>query len=144
MEMLLAHLQPLRYILPYLLSLTESFHFGQGSLRENSEQADEYVIPHGDWFDYVSSPHYLAEIVILSCPLFLVSFFSSNFFVIPRNPQIFAPNFAISSLMKVIYAGLVVASGGTDLTIWLLFAFVVLLHFLHLRSYQESRIAFVF
>ncbi|KAF7143953.1 hypothetical protein RHSIM_Rhsim05G0067900 [Rhododendron simsii] len=58
-----------------------------GSLRENSEQADEYVIPHGDWFDYVSSPHYLAEIVI--------------------------------------YAGLVVASGGTDLTIWLLFGFVV-------------------
>ncbi|KAM1763627.1 polyprenol reductase 2-like [Malus sylvestris] len=58
-----------------------------GSLRENSEQNDEYVIPHGDWFEIVSSPHYLAEIVI--------------------------------------YAGLVVASGGTDLTIWLLFGFVV-------------------
>lgn len=28
--------------------------------------------------------------------------------------------------MKVIYAGLVVASGGKDLTIWLLFGFVVL------------------
>lgn len=58
-----------------------------GSLRESPEQADEYVIPDGDWFDYVSSPHYLAEIVI--------------------------------------YAGLLVASGGTDLTIWLLFGFVV-------------------
>ncbi|KAL6209515.1 hypothetical protein ACLB2K_020455 [Fragaria x ananassa] len=58
-----------------------------GSLREDSEQSDEYVIPHGDWFKFVSSPHYLAEIVI--------------------------------------YAGLVVASGGADLTIWLLFGFVV-------------------
>ncbi|PSS21711.1 Polyprenol reductase [Actinidia chinensis var. chinensis] len=58
-----------------------------GSLRENSEQADDYVVPDGDWFDYVSSPHYLAEIVI--------------------------------------YGGLVVASGGSDLTIWLLFGFVV-------------------
>ncbi|XP_059654056.1 polyprenol reductase 2-like [Cornus florida] len=58
-----------------------------GSLRESTEQVDDYVIPHGDWFEYVSSPHYLAEIVI--------------------------------------YAGLVVASGGADITIWLLFGFVV-------------------
>uniref|UniRef100_A0A5B7BDV9 3-oxo-5-alpha-steroid 4-dehydrogenase C-terminal domain-containing protein n=1 Tax=Davidia involucrata TaxID=16924 RepID=A0A5B7BDV9_DAVIN len=58
-----------------------------GSLRENKEHADDYVIPHGDWFEYVSSPHYLAEIVI--------------------------------------YGGLVVACGGADLTIWLLFGFVV-------------------
>ncbi|CAN6543938.1 unnamed protein product [Malus baccata var. baccata] len=58
-----------------------------GSLRDHREPNDEYVIPHGDWFEIVSSPHYLAEIVI--------------------------------------YAGLVVASGGTDLTIWLLFGFVV-------------------
>ncbi|RWW30213.1 hypothetical protein GW17_00005216 [Ensete ventricosum] len=35
-----------------------------GSLREN-KGADEYVIPYGDWFRYVSCPHYLAEIVIL-------------------------------------------------------------------------------
>jgi hypothetical protein len=26
-------------------------------------KVDEYVIPHGDWFEIVSSPHYLAEIV---------------------------------------------------------------------------------
>ncbi|GMY05614.1 polyprenol reductase 2 [Fagus crenata] len=58
-----------------------------GSLRDRTEQDEEYVIPHGDWFESVSSPHYLAEIVI--------------------------------------YAGLLVASGGTDLTIWLLFGFVV-------------------
>ncbi|KAM3695455.1 hypothetical protein ACJW30_07G131000 [Castanea mollissima] len=58
-----------------------------GSLRDQTEQVDEYVIPHGDWFESVSSPHYLAEIVI--------------------------------------YAGLLVASGGADLTIWLLFGFVV-------------------
>ncbi|XP_043713866.1 polyprenol reductase 2-like [Telopea speciosissima] len=58
-----------------------------GSLREHSEKTDEYVIPHGDWFEFVSCPHYLSEIVI--------------------------------------YAGLLVASGGSDLTIWLLFIFVV-------------------
>ncbi|WCJ32580.1 Polyprenol reductase 2 [Euphorbia peplus] len=35
-----------------------------GLLREQREQNDGYVIPHGDWFELVSSPHYLAEIVI--------------------------------------------------------------------------------
>ncbi|KAF2322807.1 hypothetical protein GH714_031013 [Hevea brasiliensis] len=59
-----------------------------GSLREHGRGIDEYVIPYGDWFEIVSSPHYLAEIII--------------------------------------YAGMVVASGGADLTIWFLFAFVVL------------------
>ncbi|KAI3502302.1 hypothetical protein L1887_30336 [Cichorium endivia] len=58
-----------------------------GSLRETTEKLEEYVIPYGDWFEYVSSPHYSAEIVI--------------------------------------YGGLVVASGGGDLSLWLLFAFVV-------------------
>ncbi|CAN1267449.1 Polyprenol reductase 2 [Linum perenne] len=58
-----------------------------GSLRSQGKKIDEYVIPYGDWFELVSSPHYLAEIVI--------------------------------------YAAFVVTSGGTDLTIWLLFAFVV-------------------
>ncbi|RZC52750.1 hypothetical protein C5167_021179 [Papaver somniferum] len=58
-----------------------------GSLREKKEKDDKYVIPYGDWFRFVSSPHYLAEIVI--------------------------------------YGGLLFASGGSDLTIWLLFGFVV-------------------
>ncbi|KAF9684428.1 hypothetical protein SADUNF_Sadunf04G0117300 [Salix dunnii] len=58
-----------------------------GSLREHVGKVDGYVIPCGDWFEIVSSPHYLAEIVI--------------------------------------YAGVVFASGGADLTIWLLFGFVV-------------------
>ncbi|KAL0323544.1 UNVERIFIED_CONTAM: Glutamine synthetase, chloroplastic [Sesamum angustifolium] len=58
-----------------------------GSLRDNDEKVDDYAIPRGDWFEYVSSPHYLAEIVI--------------------------------------YGGLVVASGFSDITIWLLFGFVV-------------------
>ncbi|WZY84555.1 hypothetical protein YC2023_030939 [Brassica napus] len=58
-----------------------------GSLRENPSQAKEYIIPHGDWFEIVSSPHYLAEIVL--------------------------------------YVGLVIASGGTDITVWLLFGSVV-------------------
>lgn len=56
-----------------------------GSIRK--ERTGEYRIPHGDWFELVSSPHYLAEMVI--------------------------------------YAGLLVASGGADFTIWLLFVFVV-------------------
>ncbi|KAF9676094.1 hypothetical protein SADUNF_Sadunf09G0102600 [Salix dunnii] len=59
----------------------------KGSLREHVGKVDEYVIPRGDWFEIVSSPHYLAEIVI--------------------------------------YSGMVFASGGADLTIWLLFGFVV-------------------
>ncbi|KAJ0265339.1 hypothetical protein HA466_0016450 [Hirschfeldia incana] len=58
-----------------------------GSLRKTPSQVKEYIVPHGDWFEMVSSPHYLAEIVL--------------------------------------YAGLLIASGGTDVTIWLLFAFVV-------------------
>ncbi|KAL0365624.1 UNVERIFIED_CONTAM: Polyprenol reductase 2 [Sesamum angustifolium] len=59
----------------------------KSSLRDNDEKVDDYAIPRGDWFEYVSSPHYLAEIVI--------------------------------------YGGLVVASGFSDITIWLLFGFVV-------------------
>ncbi|KAL4569745.1 hypothetical protein LXL04_025387 [Taraxacum kok-saghyz] len=34
-----------------------------GSLRDKTEKRDDYVIPYGDWFEYVSSPHYIAEIV---------------------------------------------------------------------------------
>ncbi|KFK41371.1 hypothetical protein AALP_AA2G121700 [Arabis alpina] len=58
-----------------------------GSLRGSPSQAKEYVIPHGDWFGMVSSPHYLTEIVL--------------------------------------YVGLLIASGRTDITIWLLFGFVI-------------------
>ncbi|XP_031496195.1 polyprenol reductase 2-like isoform X1 [Nymphaea colorata] len=56
-----------------------------GSLRTVSE-GEEYKIPKGDWFDLVSCPHYLAEIVI--------------------------------------YGGILIASELSDLTVWLLFAFV--------------------
>ncbi|KAJ0428476.1 putative polyprenol reductase [Helianthus annuus] len=62
-------------------------HVILGSLRNKPENLNEYAIPHGDWFEYVSSAHYTAEIVI--------------------------------------YGGLLVASGGRDLSLWLLFAFVV-------------------
>ncbi|KAI4342105.1 hypothetical protein MLD38_026762 [Melastoma candidum] len=58
-----------------------------GSLRKNRARDNEYVIPHGDWFEIVSGPHYLAEIVI--------------------------------------YAGLFVASGASDVTMLLLLAVVV-------------------
>ncbi|WRX10245.1 3-oxo-5-alpha-steroid 4-dehydrogenase [Theobroma cacao] len=58
-----------------------------GSLRGHRDQTVEYEIPLGDWFNIVSSPHYLAEMII--------------------------------------YVGLLVASGGTDFTIWLLLGFVV-------------------
>ncbi|GLT86136.1 hypothetical protein SLE2022_042980 [Rubroshorea leprosula] len=61
-------------------------HVILGSLRSRPGEIDKYVIPRGDWFEIVSSPHYLAEIVI--------------------------------------YVGLLIASGG-DLTVWLLFGFVV-------------------
>ncbi|MED6181395.1 hypothetical protein PIB30_018901 [Stylosanthes scabra] len=57
-----------------------------GSLRD-SRQANEYAIPYGDWFEIVSSPHYLSEMVI--------------------------------------YGSFVVATGGSNLTIWLLLVFVV-------------------
>ncbi|XP_062076930.1 polyprenol reductase 2-like [Humulus lupulus] len=87
-----------------------------GSLREHKAQADEYVIPHGDWFKIVSSPHYLAEIVL--------------------------------------YFGVLIASGGRDLTIWLLFIFVVAnlvfaaaeTHRWYLRkfeNYPRSRLAII-
>ncbi|XWS40118.1 hypothetical protein CRYUN_Cryun18bG0112500 [Craigia yunnanensis] len=46
------------------------FFFGVGFISAvviqflaNAEQVDEYVIPTGDWFEIVSSPYYLAEIV---------------------------------------------------------------------------------
>lgn len=42
--------------------LTLRFVLWQGSLRKH-KKSDEYVIPRGDWFSYVSCPHYLAEIV---------------------------------------------------------------------------------
>ncbi|KAJ8771062.1 hypothetical protein K2173_023387 [Erythroxylum novogranatense] len=35
-----------------------------GSLRKRREQTDQYAIPRGDWFEIVSSPHFLAEMVI--------------------------------------------------------------------------------
>ncbi|KAJ6739173.1 POLYPRENOL REDUCTASE 2-LIKE [Salix koriyanagi] len=41
-----------------------------GSLREHVGKVDEYVIPCGDWFEIVSSPHYLAEIVIYAGVVF--------------------------------------------------------------------------
>lgn len=68
MKMLVCMLrQPLKSShLPSYCCLTMQVS-SQGSLRDHTEQVDEYVIPHGDWFEIVSSPHYLAEIV----PLFL-------------------------------------------------------------------------
>ncbi|XP_022741604.1 polyprenol reductase 2-like isoform X2 [Durio zibethinus] len=89
-----------------------------GSLREHRDQTVEYVIPHGDWFEIVSSPHYLAEMVILflslSCKCLLIC---------PNCCQSHEPYFLSS--VQIIYAGLLVASGGADFTIWLLLVFVV-------------------
>ncbi|XP_071935359.1 polyprenal reductase 2 isoform X4 [Coffea arabica] len=62
-------------------------YMSEGLVRDNLEQIEDYIIPYGDWFKYVSSPHYLAEIVI--------------------------------------YGGLLVAGGCSDITLWLLFGFVV-------------------
>eukprot|EP00249_Psilotum_nudum_P019378 c27222_g1_i4 orf=305-1270(+) len=54
--------------------------------KSKGNHATGYMVPYGDWFDCVSSAHYLAEIVM--------------------------------------YLGLVIATGG-QLTVWLLFTFVV-------------------
>lgn len=51
------------------------------------------------------------------------SFVMINFELLPESWFIWFIAFLV--MMKVIYAGLVVASGGTDPTIWLLFGFVV-------------------
>ena len=37
----------------------------------HNQRTKVYKIPHGDWFEYVSSPHYLAEILIY-CSFLLV------------------------------------------------------------------------
>lgn len=55
-------LKNVAYVHNALNSLIYCINPWQGSLREH-KGADEYVIPHGDWFEYVSCPHYLAEIV---------------------------------------------------------------------------------
>ena len=39
--------------------------------RSPSHTSSRYAVPHGDWFDHVTCPHYLAEIIIYSA-LFLV------------------------------------------------------------------------
>ncbi|KAL7143840.1 hypothetical protein ABFS83_08G218600 [Erythranthe nasuta] len=91
------HLNPLIHLKWYVWIGAAFFSWGWihqrrchailGSLRENNQKVNDYTIPHGDWFEYVSSPHYLAEIVM--------------------------------------YGGLVIASGFSDITVWLLFGFVV-------------------
>ncbi|KAJ4811679.1 3-oxo-5-alpha-steroid 4-dehydrogenase 3 [Rhynchospora pubera] len=66
-----------------------------GSFREN-KGADEYIIPYGDWF----TSH--APISLLKYPNSLFRFLA----------------------MLVIYVGILVASGGYDITVWLLLIFV--------------------
>ncbi|KAF5943319.1 hypothetical protein HYC85_017396 [Camellia sinensis] len=61
-----------------------------GSLRKKPEQANEYVIPHGDWFDYVSSPHYLAGLVICAGLMVASGGADLNFWIrgIASNPSL--------------------------------------------------------
>jgi 3-oxo-5-alpha-steroid 4-dehydrogenase 3 len=84
-------------------------------------KVDEYVIPHGDWFEIVSTPHYLAEIV-RSLSLSLIHDLHT---VIEWNWGAEGSHFMFMLMIQVIYAGVVFGSGGADLTIWLLFGFVV-------------------
>ncbi|RYR24768.1 hypothetical protein Ahy_B02g058300 [Arachis hypogaea] len=72
-------------------------------LLQDSRHAEESAIPQGDWFEIVSSPHYLSETVTLPLPTILPPF----------------------SPMSVIYGRFVVATGGSDLTILLLLVFVL-------------------
>lgn len=90
-------------------------------MRENREHSDDYVVPDGDWFQYVSSPHYLAEIVT-SLSLTNVLYISRYR---PLSRSKLHVSFCFLLVLKVIYAGFVVASGCSDLTICLLWVFVV-------------------
>lgn len=110
--------------------LTDIWTIFQGSLREHAEQIDEYVIPHGDWFEIVSCPHYLAEIVISLSLSLSLSLLHKHKTILVTMLRLANDLNSCLQMMKVIYAGLLVASGGTDITIWLLFAFVVWLPFI--------------
>lgn len=71
---------PFRYVLCTTISRLHCQHLSKasreissflsqkirGSLRENEKQDDDYSIPYDNCFDYVSSLHYLAEIISLS------------------------------------------------------------------------------
>lgn len=97
-------------------------------MRENRKDNDEYAVPYGDWFQYVSSPHYLAEIVTsLSLTNVLgvfISCLSTHTKLTFAGSNLQVP-FCFSLVLKVVYAGFVVASGCSDLTIWLLWGFTV-------------------
>ncbi|KAF3685691.1 putative protein BASIC PENTACYSTEINE4-like [Capsicum annuum] len=98
----------------------------EGSLRENREDNDDYVVPYGDWFQYVSSPHYLAEIVTsLSLSNVLGVFISRLNTHKKLSTVVLQVPLCFSFVLKVIYAAFVVASGCSDLTIWLLWGFTV-------------------
>lgn len=113
----------------------------KGSLRENDQNVSDYTIPHGDWFEYVSSPHYLAEIVSLlfsflkidgQLLLFLFFFLLQTIIfetlIFPEGIDLLGFLFTVFPFaVEVMYGGLVIASGFSDITIWLLFGFVVCL-----------------
>eukprot|EP00466_Bigelowiella_natans_P005598 jgi/Bigna1/63030/fgenesh1_kg.46_\ len=37
---------------------------GEKGVRDDNDNSSRYSVPYGDWFQHVSSPHYLAEILI--------------------------------------------------------------------------------
>lgn len=126
------------------MSSVDIFSLYQGSLREHAERVDDYVVPHGDWFEIVSSPHYLAEIVISLISLsFSHTHGETNLYNYAKVWH-FCVVMCFLQMMKVIYAGLLVASGGEDLTIWLLFGFVVLFHPLEHESVLRYAIMLCF
>ena len=110
----------------------------QGELREGKEKANDAVIPRGDWFELVSSPHYLAEMVILSLD-WSCYYLDAKYLGYKLKSGLNVPHQEIPiSICKdiraiylevlLVYGGIMVASVGTDLTIWLLYVFVVLSH----------------
>uniref|UniRef100_A0A9I9E7V0 3-oxo-5-alpha-steroid 4-dehydrogenase C-terminal domain-containing protein n=1 Tax=Cucumis melo TaxID=3656 RepID=A0A9I9E7V0_CUCME len=73
----------------------------EGSTRVRREQSKKYRIPRGHWFEVMSSPHYLVEIVCLS--LLNLQWTNDRLYMVD----------------------LWFASRGEEFTIWLLFGFVL-------------------
>lgn len=139
---------PFRYVLCTTISRLDCQHLSKasreissflsqkirGSLRENEKQDDDYSIPYDNCFDYVSSLHYLAEIISLSS-------ISSSCITSPITSTI--PCICVSYLLlflffipnlEVIYVGVAITSGWLNVTIWLLFVFVVSLDYFWVKN----------
>lgn len=84
--------------------------FNQGSLREHRGQTAEYVIPRGDWFDFISSPHYVAEMVI---------FFLSWLLLMLAYALLIVKPYELRPLLPFFFTGNIRWSVGCEWRSWL-------------------------